>query len=43
MTKLKKQLHDRKTFFVYGGTDTSEREKIRGVVENEKNAIILAS
>ena len=30
-------------YFVYGGTDTSAREKIRGIVEKEKDAIIVAS
>ena len=34
---------DRKVFFVYGGTDTETREKIRGITENEKDAIIIAS
>ena len=41
--QVKDTIDDRKTFFVYGGTDTSERENIRGVVENEKKSIILAS
>ena len=41
--QVQETITDRKTFFVYGGTDTSEREKIRGVVENEKKSIILAS
>mgnify|MGYP001120835081 FL=1 len=34
---------DRKVFFVYGGVDSLERERIRGIVENETNAIIIAS
>jgi len=34
---------DRKVFFVYGGVDTDTREKIREIVENEKNAVIVAS
>ena len=34
---------DRKVFFVYGGTDTETREKIRSITENEKDAIIIAS
>ena len=34
---------DRKVFFVYGGVDSLERERIRGIVENEKDAIIIAS
>jgi len=33
----------RKIFFVYGGTETTDREDIRGIVENETNAIIVAS
>ena len=34
---------DRKVFFVSGQTDTSDREAIRGIVEKQKNAIIVAS
>jgi len=34
---------DRKIFFVYGGVDTNTREEIREIVENEKDAIIIAS
>lgn len=30
-------------FFVYGGTDGETRERIRGIVEDEKDAIIIAS
>jgi len=33
----------RKIFFVYGGTDADSREKVRELVENEKDAIICAS
>ena len=33
----------RKVFFVYGGTETVDRENIRSIVENESNAIIVAS
>jgi len=33
----------RKLFFVYGGTDTKDRETIRSITENENNAIIVAS
>ena len=33
----------RQIFFVYGGTETTDREDIRGIVENETNAIIVAS
>jgi len=31
------------TFFVYGGTDTKEREEIRAIVDKEKNSITIAS
>ena len=34
---------DRKVFFVSGGTDTSDREAIRGIVERMQDAIIVAS
>jgi superfamily II DNA or RNA helicase len=34
---------DRKVFFVHGGTDVDVREEIRGIVEKESNAIIVAS
>jgi len=33
----------RKVFFVYGGTDTQQREDIRHITEQESNAIIVAS
>jgi len=34
---------ERKVFFVYGGTDTDQREEIRRLTELEKDAIIVAS
>ena len=34
---------NRKVFFVHGGVDTEERELIREITEQEKNAIIVAS
>jgi superfamily II DNA or RNA helicase len=34
---------DRKIFFVYGGVDAEEREKVREITENENDAIIVAS
>ena len=34
---------DRKVFFVSGGTDTADREAIRGIVEKMQNAIVVAS
>jgi len=33
----------RKVFFVYGGTDTEQREQIRRITEQEQDAIIVAS
>ena len=32
-----------KVFFIYGGTDTQQREKIRQIIDKEKNAILVAS
>jgi len=41
---IKEKAEDgRKIFFVWGGTETIDREDIRGIVENETNAIIVAS
>jgi superfamily II DNA or RNA helicase len=41
---LRDQLNDsRKVFFVYGGTDADSREKIRAIIETEKDAVICAS
>ena len=34
---------NRKVFFVYGGTETVDREAIRHITEGEENAIIIAS
>ena len=34
---------NRKTFFVYGGTETETRERIRSIAEEEQDAIIVAS
>jgi superfamily II DNA or RNA helicase len=34
---------NRKIFFVYGGTETDDREKIRAITEKSDNAIIVAS
>ena len=34
---------DRKVFFVFGGTDTDDREQIRAITEKLDNAIIVAS
>jgi superfamily II DNA or RNA helicase len=38
-----KSAEDRKIFFVSGGTDTTDREAIRGIVEKMQNAIVVAS
>lgn len=35
--------NERKVFFVYGGVDTEQREKIRAITETENDAIIVAS
>jgi len=43
MIKEKADVSNRKTFFVYGGTDSDTREQIRHIVESEKDAIIVAS
>jgi superfamily II DNA or RNA helicase len=40
---VQKLAKDRKVFFVHGGVDSLERERIREIVENEKDAIIIAS
>ncbi len=41
---IKEKAHDtRKIFFVYGGTETSDRESIRHITEGEEDAIIIAS
>lgn len=34
---------NRKIFFIYGGTDTEQRENVRVLTENENDAIIVAS
>lgn len=41
---IKEKSHDqRKVFFVYGGTETADRENIRHLTEQESDAIIIAS
>ena len=41
---IKNKAHDkRKIFFVYGGTETTDREAIRHITEGESDAIIIAS
>ena len=34
---------DNKVFFIYGGTDADQRERIRQIVDEEKDAILVAS
>jgi superfamily II DNA or RNA helicase len=38
-----KENTNRKVYFVYGGTSTAVREEIRGLVEDDTDAIIIAS
>jgi superfamily II DNA or RNA helicase len=38
-----KAAEGRKIFFVYGGTDTDQREQVRHITEKENDAIIVAS
>lgn len=40
---VQKAKEGRKIFFVYGGTDTDQREEIRHITEAESDAIIVAS
>jgi superfamily II DNA or RNA helicase len=41
--KIKEEAGDRKVFYVAGSVEGEEREEIRRIVENESNAIIVAS
>ena len=43
MIKDSERIADRKVFFVFGGTDTKDREEIRSIMEKETNAIVVAS
>ena len=43
MIKDTKNIGDRKVFFVYGGTETIDREEIRKIMEIENDAIVVAS
>lgn len=43
MIKNTKNIGDRKVFFVYGGTETTDREEIRKIMETEQDAIVVAS
>ncbi len=37
------KIDDRHVFFIHGGVETDEREKVREITEKESNAIIVAS
>lgn len=37
------QQTDKKIFFIYGGTDADQREQIRHILNEEENAILIAS
>jgi superfamily II DNA or RNA helicase len=41
--KLEREAKGRKLFFIHGGVDGEERDKVREIVERESNAIIVAS
>jgi superfamily II DNA or RNA helicase len=40
---IKREAGDRKVFFVYGGVEADDRERIRKIVETETDSIIVAS
>jgi superfamily II DNA or RNA helicase len=40
---IQKVCPDRKVFFIHGGTDVEQREQIRQIVDNEQEAILVAS
>jgi superfamily II DNA or RNA helicase len=37
------KVNDRHVFFIHGGVETDERERVREITEKESNAIIVAS
>lgn len=43
LNKVTDAMKDRKIFFVFGGTDTEQREEIRRITETQPDAIIVAS
>jgi superfamily II DNA or RNA helicase len=43
MIKNTEKIGNRKVFFVHGGTDTTDREEIRRIMEIENDAIVVAS
>ena len=40
---IEEKADDKKIFYVHGGVETEEREKIRFITEKSDNAIIVAS
>jgi superfamily II DNA or RNA helicase len=43
MIRETEKIGNRKVFFVHGGTDTTDREEIRRIMEIEQDAIVVAS
>lgn len=43
MIRNTKNIGDRKVFFIHGGTDVSDREEVRRIMEIENDAIVVAS
>jgi superfamily II DNA or RNA helicase len=40
---IQQESEDKKIFFIHGGTDADQREKIRHILNQEENAILIAS
>lgn len=40
---FKREITDKEIFFIHGGTDVEQREDIRKIVDNQDNAILIAS
>lgn len=43
LEKMVKEITDRPVFFIHGGVATADRELIRKLLDNEKNAIVIAT
>jgi superfamily II DNA or RNA helicase len=43
MIRNTKNIGDRKVFFIHGGTDVTDREEVRRIMEIEQDAIVVAS
>jgi superfamily II DNA or RNA helicase len=43
MIRETKNIGDRKVFFIHGGTDVTDREEVRRIMEIENDAIVVAS